>query len=411
MRFFLLKKIIFAKYYSQNSDKMYCHKFYLLLFLFFLLGIGSNQVKAQITDEEAIYDAIKLEIMCRAIEFSLNDESGRNVSNALDCQSITALEATIPEDFRKTIRFFRLFKDKRYASYGKNKLDKRLTKLIKDIETELLKLKRNDVVWQESVKVLVVELNTLKDEKLSKGINSEQTNNNLNQSEDNTTSEDNQKTQNAMVIYFIIMILTGAVAFAIYQNMQLKKQIAAFQEEFLEKYSRLDNRIDTMTPIRDYKSLTLRINYINEQIGHLAEQISILQSRNALKMTPEELFAKRTEHLEQHYYNPDVQVYYAKPNTEGSSFKVQDFRTEPSQLHFFKLEIDLDSPQQALYSIVNRDEYHHWALENLEAAISPFCELANQKNNPEKIINVEEGFLDKQGNEWKILKKLKISLE
>ncbi len=373
--------------------------------------------------EDQTYDTVKKDILCRAIQFLLNENNpNKNNGESLNCQNLVNLENSIPPNAESALSLFDAFRDKKYSSYGKGKLEQRLNKLISDISVELKKKKPNDPVWNESIKVLLIELNTIRDEKIStvktNNLNSQQN------PEDNPTSSLESDTDNdsenqegskqnnsisSMIVYFILLIMLAGIGFLVYQNQQIKKQISESEEEWQEKYSRLDNRIDTMTPVKDYKSMILKINYMNDQVTAMMQEIIVLQQRNEYKMTPEELFAKRTEHLETYTYNPNIQIYYAR--LQGNYFVNYEFKTEPNKEYIFKIEIDLEDTNQAVFKVVDRSEYHHWAIENDISMLRPICDYTHKLNNAYKIINLDSGLLEKKDNIWVVVKKAKITFE
>ncbi|TAF67016.1 MAG: hypothetical protein EAZ55_04960 [Cytophagales bacterium] len=400
----------------------------LLVFcLFLFLSPFSLYAQESDVDENALYEAVKLSLLCRTAQFAANEENDKTLNTEIDCQSLATLESSLKGKSERAMQIVRAFKDKRYNSYGKGKLNQRLSKLNSDLVNELKKMKKNEPVWQEGVKVLEIELNTLKDkeiERLKKSANNaieETTIGETNDKEDasgqnnnNATTEqtDDTKTNKSgytMIIYFILLILLVGIVFVAYQNQQLRKQLAAFEEDVQQKYNRLDNRIDQYTPIKEHKALILRLNYMNDQVNALMQEIIQLQQKNTPRISPEELFAKRTEHLESYTFNPSVQVMYARLH-EGIFYQ-NDFKKEPNKEFFYKIEIDLEDPNYALFKVVDRNEYHALALDNEDIMLKAACDYAFKLDNAYRIITLEAGLLEKKQNEWIIVKKAKITFE
>ena len=196
-----------------------------------------------------------------------------------------------------------------------------------------------------------------------------------------------------------------------WQTQQLKQQILEMDEQFHEKYTRLDNRLDNTTPVHDYKSIVLKLNFLTDQIQALVEEVNVLKNRNEHKMTAEELYAKRTEHLETYQYNPDVQIYYAKYDKSVGGFQQVQFQTEPNRENIYKIEIDIENQSRATYTIVDRSEYQSLALTYQSSMLEPATEYVNYSNNPFRAVNVEAGIIENQGDNWIILQKAKIAFE
>jgi hypothetical protein len=383
-----------------------------LLSICFVMG-GFFTIKAQ--NSQDTYEVIKLEILCKTLKFILN-QTHHPYPDTLNCSSLISLEATIPPAETQASFIFRIFKAKTYVSYGENRVDVRLNKLIKDINTELSKQFR-DSEWKENVNALNVQLSETKKDLLTlirDGAYRKDTAQSTKQSVSNPKAKSNTSDNledMAIFIFILIALLGGGIGYLIWQNRQLKNQIFELEDQFQEKYSRLDNRMDVFTPIRDYQALLLKFNFLNEQISALIQEVMVLKTRNEYKMSPQELVAKRTEHLEKYSYNPNVQIYYGKYRPDKMGFDGLEFKTEPSRDSIFKIEINLYNPDQASFSISDRSEYHQIALVNARLMLAPVCDYANEPYNDSRIITLESGLLEKKGNEWAVIKKAKIAFE
>jgi hypothetical protein len=373
--------------------------------------------------EERVYEDIKLRLMCRATQLLIKGTRPTGEVAELphpDCQSIRALEASLTE--ARTQRFVALFKDKYYRSYGRNKLRQRLDKLIDDMVAYLRSIDRNDAVWVESVRVLAIELRTLKDDSLyqiTQPNDSIQAQNNI---PPHSSARKQAQSSNPMIVYIILLILAACAGFLAYQNQQLRKQLEGLEADFQEKYSRLDNRLDTMTPIKEHKALILRVNYISEQINAQQQELDYFLQGNApaqkpqpptdypqeeqLKATPQAPAPQPIEVLDLH---PERQVYYGAPQEDV--FDSKRFLTEPDALHCYKIEIDLQNPELASYTIVARPEYQQQVLNHPEELLSPFCEYTHQPEEARRVLNLEPGTLEKQDGHWRVIKKIKVAFE
>ncbi len=378
----------------------------------FCLTLSCFQIWAQ--NEAGIdqsYEEAKLNYLCKSVQLILMQEQKSDL-NALSCLSLENLQASLPVGADQAIYFFKLFQRKTYKSYGKNKLEARLNKLIIDIETELLKLYRGQA-WEEDVQVLMIELNSLREDRLAGRISGAVSEPSPEATLDvSAQSEPNPQSKKYMpIVYFILLILAGGIGFLIWQNQQLKQQLLEIEDQFQERYSRLDNRLDTTTPVKDYQSLLLKFNFLNDQLNALVQEIVVLKNRNQYKITAEEIYAQRTEHLESYTFNPEVQIYYGKFRPDQGGFTPQEFKTEPSRDSIYKIEINLEDPDQAIFGIVNRSEYHQVALANADRMLAPACEYANEPYNDSRIITLEKGLLEQKEGRWVILKRAKISFE
>lgn len=390
--------------------------------IFFTLPTQAQLLPAK--EEEARYDEGKLEILCQSIKFYLSANARENASNAIDCSTLEAIEQTIPEDYKATNRFYNLFKKKRYRSYGRGKLDRRLEKLIKDINIELQKT-RQDTAWTNRLAKLVERLMKVKDLAIQ-GKNVEAVNEKSDTVQQKTNSTPNTKQKektpkqtedSPMSIFLSIVSLLAAIALGVmaYRFMQklneIQEQIADLDEAFKEKYSRLDNRIDTMTPVRDFRSIFPQIQQINDDIHALGQEIQLLRTRNQFKISPEELYAKRTEHLETHSYSPEIRIYYAKFHPEQNGFAHQEFHTEPSKEFIYKIEISTQNPLEASYQVVSRNEYHHLALNYEGSMLAPAADYLNRPVNAYRIITKKPGKIKREENNWVIVEKAQLAFE
>jgi hypothetical protein len=390
--------------------------------IFFTLPTQAQVLPAQ--EEEARYDAGKLEIICQSIKFYLSANARENASNAIDCSTLEAIEQTIPEDYKATNRFFSLFKKKRYRSYGRGKLDRRLEKLIKDINIELQKTRR-DTAWTNRLAKLMERLIKVKDaavqgkdvETASEAIDTTQQKANSTPNTKQKEKTPKQTEDSPMSIFLSIVSLLAAIALGVmaYRFLQklneIQEQIAELDEAFKEKYSRLDNRIDTMTPVRDFRAVFPQIQQINDDIHALGQEIQLLRTRNQFKISPEELYAKRTEHLETHSYNPEIRIYYARFYPEQNGFIHQEFQTEPSKEYIYKIEISTQNPLEASFQVVSRNEYHHLALNYEGSMLAPAAEYLNRPVNAYRIITKKPGKAKREENNWVIVEKAQLAFE
>ncbi|MCU0447030.1 MAG: hypothetical protein MUE85_19210 [Microscillaceae bacterium] len=376
---------------------------------FFLLP---HLIFAQAEDE---YETVKREILCQTIRFMIDENADSvQISRQVDCRTLESIEQTIPPDFSEAVFVFKMFKNKAYKSYGEGKIETRLNKLLKDLNTELNKVNR-DRDWQENVNTLHVQLTETKTEiltKLKQGTYQKaETQTNLTANNKDTKPTNSTNFMSILITVLLFLLLAGGIAYLYWQNQQLQKQIGELEDQFQEKYSRLDNRIDTMTPIQDYKSLLLKFNFLNDQVNALIQEVMILKTRNEHKMSVKELVAKRTEYLEGYTYNPNLQIYYAKIRRDKGFFDPLEFKTEPSRDSIYKIEINLNNADQASFSVVTRNEFHQIALSNAPLMLAPACDYANEPYNDSRIVTLDNGLLEKRDMGWVIVKKAKIAFE
>lgn len=394
----MLKKILLINY------------FVLLLFCANSKILAQNNTSLPIEDE---FQTLKREILCRTFKFLISEFYGHpEIAAQINCVILDSIGKKIPEGYQEAKVLWLTFLNKSYASYGR-RTKARTDKLIKDLNTELSKLSnRND--WLNNLQVFQVQLSETRNElyeQLQKGSYIRDTKNNaiIKKNEIDTTKNENKMP--AIYVILLFLILAGGIAYLVWQNKKLQEQLAAIDDENIERYSRIDNRLDIFTPLGDHKAVLLRLNFLNEQLSALNEEINVLKTRNQYKISPHELHTKRTEHLEKPVFLPDMQVYYAKYSIEKNGFDPQYFITEPTSLHIFKISINLNFPSQAMVRLVERSEFQQNALENPEEILENTCIFANEPNNDARIINLENGLLEKKNGIWIIVKKIKISFE
>lgn len=396
-------------------------KFYITLTLCLLIGLFCLPLDSIAQTEDEIYNEVKVDILCTTFKFLVPKEDSKVSISGIRCENIDILGQSIPQNAKESSRLYRVFKSKAYNSFGKAKLIPRLDKLIDDIKVELFKLKPRDNDWQLTVNTLINELRVVREtsiERIQKGEKRHQDSfldENPNTTNDNTSNQAQTNntflSQTEMIIVIIIGLgLAGGIVYLVLQNTQLKTQLEEMEDFFQERYSRLDNRIDTKTSVQDYQSLMMKFNFMNEQLNASMHEISVLRNRNKNKISAEELVAKRTEHLESYEYNPSIQVYYTKFRPDLNMFLSEEFKTEPSRDSIFKIEVNLADPREASFKITDRSEYHQIALANPENMLQP-CEYLHEPYNDDKIINLEHGLLEKKEKGWVIIKKAKIAFE
>lgn len=389
-----------------------------------LFALPASAQRRRNPEVERRFDEGKLEIVCQAIQFYLKANARENASNNIDCSTLETIEESIPEEYKATARFFRLFKKKRYGSYGseQKKLARRLEKLIKDINTELSKV-RKDTAWNNRLTGLIVDLDKVKVRTISGNDDSNHATDTTNTSQQTNTVQQTKKTtpkktgDSPMSIFLSIVSLlaAGALGYMAYTFRQkleeITEQLDNLDEAFKEKYSRLDNRIDTMTPVRDFRTIDPQIQQIHGDIQAIVQEIQLMRTRNQFKISPEELYAKRTEHLETHSFNPEIQIYYARFDKDQNGFNHNDFRTEPDKEHLYKIEISVDNPIEAMFQIVSRNEYHHLALNYEGSMLAPAAEYLNRPVNAYRIITKKPGKVVREQNSWIITEKAALEFE
>lgn len=380
--------------------------------------------KAQnIQDEEKVYAYIKLSIICKSVEFVIAAETQQDPSNLLDCQSLSTLEQTIPERYPDALHIFRVFKSKKYLSYGKGKVNTRLEKLIQDLGNELIKLKADDDIWEDRVKIFLSNLEKLKDD----GIAIAQGRTPTTSNDENLTSSDSDASPkksfgNMVMIYFASFFVFMSLIFLLWNTFQLQKKIDQLNEIYSEKYSRLDNRLDFSAHKSDLVFFKQELDIVIRKLENLEKKVKELPKVQVIqqaqpvkvkekKVSSQELHAQRTTHLEEFHINPEVQIYYAKPDFEKPFFPWENLQDNPNQEYIYKLEINLKNPAQAVVTIVNRDEYHDKAMVEDEKYLLLFCDYIQKHNNPSKIVTNEAGILNRNQDGWELHQKLKISLE
>lgn len=393
-----------------------------IVFLCFLLlpFLAKTQ---DISDEEKVYAYIKLSIICKSVEFVIAVETQQDPANLLDCQSLNTLEQTIPERYPDALHIFRVFKSKKYLSYGKGKLNTRLDKLIQDLGSELLKLKKDDNIWEDRVKIFLSNLEKLKDDgiAIAQGRTPTTSGDEEMQSPDSDASTKNSF-GNMVMIYFASFFVFMSLIFLLWNTFQLQKKIDQINEIYSEKYSRLDNRLDFSAHKSDLVFFKQELDVVIKKLENVEQKVrelskvKVIQQPQATKVkekkiSSQQLHAQRTTHLEEFHINPEVQIYYAKPDFEEPFFPWENLQDNPSQEHIYKLEINLKNPAQAVITIVNRDEYHDKAMLEDEKYLSLFCEYVQHHNNPSKIITNEAGILNRNQDGWELHQKIKISLE
>ncbi|TAE71637.1 MAG: hypothetical protein EAZ85_10515 [Bacteroidetes bacterium] len=359
------------------------------------------------------FQTLKREILCKTFKFLIAEFYGHpEIAAQMDCIVLDSIGKKIPEGYQEAKRLWLTFLNKSYASYGR-KTKARTSKLIKDLNTELTKLS-NRGEWLGNLQAFQVQLSETNNEIYQQLQQGTYIRNPTEKQDDKNININTKKEENKMPAIYVILlflILAGGIAYLVWQNKKLQEQLAEIDDQNIERYSRIDNRLDAFTPLGEHKAILLRLNFLNEQLSAINEEVMVLKTRNQYKISPHELHTKRTEHLEKPVFLPDMQVYYAKFSTEKNGFDAQYFITEPTSLHIFKISINLNYPAQAMIRLVERSEFQQNALENPEELLEQVCVFANEPNNDARIINLENGLLEKKNNIWIVVKKIKISFE
>ncbi len=409
-----------------------CMKFFFICLWLFAL---SAQAQTTPTTEEQVnqqYEAVKLELLCRSLQFVLKENKAVQASEQLRCDNIESLGQSISKEYKQATSVYNLFRYKHYNSFGKGKLDMRLDKFLKDLTTELAKLNR-DKNWQDGMQGLQGQLTEIKTQSLRRireGTYQTQQSTSLDtladrvaqpkpittlptQLSQNTPAESKSTGIGYVVLFLILLFLLagGASAFLYWQIQELKKELAEKDEQLKERFNHIESQFPLFTPLKDYQSIPPKFAFLNDQLNAIVQEVMILKTRNELKATAEELYAKRTEHLEGIRYNPNTRMHYVKYRPDINGFTAGEFRDEPTRDSIYKLEISLEHPNQATFAVVNRSEYHGVALLNADDMLALACEYANPPYNDSRIITHENGIAEKRGDAWVILKKAVVSFE
>ncbi len=421
---------IFALYLS-------CLMKYLLILIACLFIHLPAQAQTNVSEEQINqqYEAVKLELLCRSMQFILTEnKANEQVLANLRCDNIDALGQSIPREYRQAVSIYNLFRPKHYNTFGKGKLDARLDKFQKDLNTELTKLNR-DRVWQNNVQILQGQLTDIRTKSLRqikdgtyqtpqgtsldtladrvaqpKPINTTPPTN-TNQPE---TKQASTSTGIGYVVVFLILLFLltgGACAFLYWKIQELQKEVAEKDEQIKEKINQVESKLPLFTPLKEYQALPPQLGFLNEQINAVAQEVLVLKTRNEFKPTMDELYAQRTEHLEGIRYNPNVRLHYVKYRPDIHGFNPAEFRNDPSRDSIYRFELNPENPTQATFSIVQRSEYHQIALLNADEMLAGACEYANPPYNDNRIITHENGIAEKRGEVWVVLKKAIILFE
>ena len=210
-----------------------------------------------------------------------------------------------------------------------------------------------------------------------------------------------------LIILFIPCI--GGIFFLAWQNQQLRQKLVNTEERFFEKYQRLEQEFSNYTTQTEHQHLELKLRFLNDQLNAAIQEIGILKTHNQYKMSPQDLAARNSEHLEVQNFNPDIKIYYGKWQADEQHFDSKDFRTEPSTHHFYKIEINLSKPEEAKLSIVSRSEYHYLALANPHILLAPVCDYDQKPYNDQRILTDIAGVLKKKDSTWVVRQKAIIS--
>jgi predicted nucleic acid-binding Zn-ribbon protein len=404
--------------------------FLLCLFPFVLQAQPQPQPEEQVNQQ---YESVKLELLCRTVQFILKENRAGQVAEQVRCNSLEALGQSIPKEHKQASSIFNLFRNKHYNSFGKGKLKERLDKFLKDLNSEVTKLNR-DRTWQNNVLTLQTQLDELRKQSLQQiqdGSYQTPESTPLDTLADRvaqpkpittqppTVAQNTPETKSAStgigyVVLFLILLflLAGGGGYFLYWKIQeLKKELAEKEERLNERFNHIESQFPLFTPLREYQSLPPQIGFLNDQLTALTQEVVVLKTRNEFKPTMDELYAQRTEHLEGIRYNPNIRMHYIKYRPDVNGFNPQEFKNEPSRDSIFKFEISAENPHQATFSIVSRNEYHSVAIANTDLMLDGACEYANPPYNDTRIVTHENGIAEKRGDIWVVLKKAIISFE
>ncbi|TAE17983.1 MAG: hypothetical protein EAZ95_05470 [Bacteroidetes bacterium] len=403
-----------------------------LLLCFGLFALTARAQKTTPTEEQVNqqYEAIKLELLCRSMQFILKENKATEAVDKLRCDNIEVLGQSIPKEYKQAISIYNLFRHKHYSTFGKNKLEARIDKFSRDLNTELTKLNR-DRAWQTNVQGLIGQLGDIKKQSLQQiqdGTHSTQQNldtlaDRVAQPKPITTTPptvaqtsptESKSTGIGYVILCLILLFLltgGACAFLYWKIQELKKEMAEKDEQLKERFNHVESQFPLFTPLKEYQSLPPKIGFLNDQLTALTQEVVVLKTRNEFKPTMDELYSQRTEHLETTRYNPNVRMHYVKYRPDINGFNPAEFRNDPTRDSIYKFEINPENPIQATFGIVGRNEYHNVALANDDLMLAGACEYANPPYNDTRIVTLENGIAEKRGEVWVVLKKAIISFE
>lgn len=432
-----------------------------------LILLGNALIALAQTDTRADFNSAVDQINCETIKFIHREANRGDVADKMQCFTFESTYKTIPEDEAKTTgQLSKKIEDFKGKFKTEEDLGQQLDKVI-EFATGRIKAKKR----KGNVDDFTARLNDIKQEALE-NINTaaplasaDDTANRITVAEDEeilpegTRSADESATNwlgwLSLLLSLISLFIAGYVLFRV-RNIIVDAD---------EKISRLENETGNrpVTPLVNESSGNYRLleNKLHEELRKVRQEMNdkiaavSASAGNAadtsaaafeeFEFTPEELEPTdedidtnieeikepqqtKPQHAETSAVEPErtivasslddavagemlpVYKYAGLPAHEGY-FTDDDITEEPQEDSIFEIEMYEDVGDRAFLSVLNYTQVMEKVLGNPEKYLDPFCRYEQEPAGKNKIILLEEGLLQRQGNMWIIAEKIRVRFE
>ncbi|MGD1841055.1 MAG: hypothetical protein ACFB0B_09185 [Thermonemataceae bacterium] len=370
---------------------------------------------------EALYEEAKLTMVCKAIQFNCREQGQKQIADQLTCESYASINTTLPANFKSSRRILNTFKGKKYANTAD--LEGRLDQLSEEVINELRRIgnavknsQAEKDSWQAKVDEVVMDFTRVKDEALlaatpatTQDEEENETAPVATQEEETTTPltpyTDEEKATESNTGLWITTILATLIAlvslgYAYMVKSTVLHRIKQAEGMYRERYIHLDERMDQLIT----KEELLRFE---ETFGKQLTKTQQIQENTEKSSKVQETVMK--EAYEQ--VINESPVYYAKFHPNGQHFVYSEFTQVPNKESFYKIEIDPANPDKASFQIVEDPHFQQIALNYADVLLATACTFTNEVAEANKIVNVEKGALQKEGDAWKVITPASIRFE
>lgn len=225
-----------------------------------------------------------------------------------------------------------------------------------------------------------------------------------------STSEPKPDTGDYSIVFMIFSAVALLVAiFALKQAQSAKKTLSGLRSSKNDvEFNKINAQLNKISEIElIIESLTITLKSVESKIAEIERKAKNVSSLNTVSatdtMSNNSVHESKTDEIKTII---PQKLYFPAPMADGN-FDAYDAKNDylPS-ISFF--EFNLTDADNAVFTFSNKEQNLNRILTNRDSFITPVCEIENPFINPRDFVIVTPGKVQKRGDTWKVLSKMRV---